>query len=91
MLYIIALENAFKHGVEKLTENAYIHINISTGAENILFEIENNFEKPTTENDSGIGLDNLKQRLQLLYPKKHQLTIKKNDSVYKLSLKLETK
>lgn len=91
LLYIIALENAFKHGVEKLTENAYIHINISTDAENILFEIENNFEKPTTEIDSGIGLDNLKQRLQLLYPKKHQLTIKKNDSVYKLSLKLETK
>jgi len=89
LLYIIALENAFKHGVERLTENAYIHINITTEGSAILFEIENNFEKPETAQNSGIGLDNLKQRLQLLYPKKHQLTIKSNDSVYKLSLKLE--
>ena len=91
LLYIIALENAFKHGVEKLTENAYIHINISTDNGSIRFEIKNNFEKPETECDTGIGLDNLKQRLQLMYPKKHLLTINNNDSVYKLSLKLDTK
>jgi sensor histidine kinase YesM len=90
LLYIIALENAFKHGVEKLTENAYIHINISTDARNIRFEIENNFEKPATKHDYGIGLDNLKQRLQLVYPKKHQLNIKSSDAVYALSLNLET-
>jgi LytS/YehU family sensor histidine kinase len=90
LLYIIALENAFKHGVEKLTENAYIHINISTENETILFEIENNFEQSETHLATGIGLENLKQRLHLLYPKKHQLQINKSDSVYKLSLKLET-
>lgn len=90
LLYIIALENAFKHGVEKLTENAYIHINISTDDGNIRFKIENNFEKLETKHDYGIGLDNLKQRLKLLYPKKHQLNIKISESVYKLSLNLET-
>lgn len=90
LLYIIALENAFKHGVEKLTENAYIHIHISTDNDRICFEIENNFEIPETKQDSGIGLDNLKQRLQLLYPNKHLLTIENGDSVYKLALKLNT-
>jgi LytS/YehU family sensor histidine kinase len=90
LLYIIPLENAFKHGVEKLTGNAYIHMNISTGNGSIFFEIENNFEKLETIQDFGIGLNNLKQRLQLLYPKKHQLTIENTDSVYKLSLKLDT-
>lgn len=90
LLYIIALENAFKHGVEKLTENAYIHIIISTDNGSVIFEIENNFEIPETEHNPGIGLNNLKQRLRLLYPKKHQLTIKNNDSVYKLALKLDT-
>ena len=90
LLYIIALENAFKHGVEKLTENAYIHINITTDKGIILFEIENNFEQSGKNSATGIGLENLKQRLQLLYPKKHQLLIKKSDSVYKLSLKLKT-
>lgn len=91
LLYIIALENAFKHGAEKLTENAYIHINISTNDGAILFEIENNFEKPESKQDVGIGLDNLKQRLQLLYPKKHQLIIESNNSVYKFILKLDAK
>jgi len=91
LLYVIALENAFKHGVEKLTENAYIYINITTDAESILFEIKNNFEKPDIKHNSGIGLDNLKQRLDLLYPKKHQLTFEKSDAVYKLSLKIDTK
>ncbi|WP_091434269.1 sensor histidine kinase [Flavobacterium degerlachei] len=90
LLYIIALENAFKHGVEKLTENAYIHIIISTDNGSILFEIENNFEKPDTKQNAGIGLHNLKQRLQLLYPKKYQLTIENRDSIFKLTLKIET-
>ena len=91
LLYIIALENAFKHGVEKLTENAYIHIGLITENGNILFEIENNFEKPESNQEVGIGLDNLKQRLQLLYPKKHQLIIESSNSVYKFTLKLEAK
>ncbi|WP_425658865.1 sensor histidine kinase [Tenacibaculum ascidiaceicola] len=91
LLYIIALENAFKHGVEKLTENAYIHIKISTDDGIVSFEIENNFEKKETKQGMGIGLENLKQRLQLLYPRKHQLTIKSINSVYNLSLKLDTK
>jgi len=91
LLYIIALENAFKHGAEKLTENAYIHINISTNNGTIIFEIENNFEKLESKQDFGIGLDNLKQRLQLLYPKKHKLIIESNNSVYKFILKLDAK
>ncbi len=77
--------------MEKLKENAYIHIKINTDDGIVSFEIENNFEKPETKHNTGIGLENLKQRLQLLYPKKHQLTIENNDSVYKLSLKLDTK
>ena len=91
LLYIIALENAFKHGAEKLTENAYIHINISTNNGTIIFDIENNFEKLESKQDFGIGLDNLKQRLQLLYPKKHKLIIESNNSVYKFILKLDAK
>ena len=91
LLYIIALENAFKHGVEKLTENAYIHINILAENNSILFEIENNYEQLKTNSEAGIGLKNLKQRLKLLYPKKHQITIDKSDTVYKLVIKIDTK
>lgn len=88
LLFIIPLENAFKHGVERLTEDAYIHINIKTDNDLICFDIENNFEARKSQTP-GIGLNNLKQRLKLLYPNKHQMKIDITDSIYKLQLKIE--
>ncbi len=38
---------------------------------------------------TGIGIQNLKQRLKLLYPNKHKIQIEVNDSIYKLALKIE--
>ncbi|WP_272149578.1 sensor histidine kinase [Tenacibaculum aiptasiae] len=90
LLLIIPIENAFKHGVERITENAYIHINLRTNNNTIYFEIENNFDAQEPHHKIGIGLDNLKQRLQLLYPNKHNLRIEINNSIYKLGLKIET-
>ena len=82
LLFIILLENAFKHGVEKLTQNAYIYIDISSQMNTILFSIENNFEENTAKGHKGIGLENLHQRLELLYPNQHTLTFSKNQSTY---------
>jgi len=89
LLFIIPLENAFKHGVESLTENAYIHIRMSIDNGVIHFEIENNFEKTEVNKSVGIGIDNLKQRLELLYPNKHKIQIEVKDSIYKFNLKIE--
>ncbi len=91
LLLIIPLENAFKHGVERLTEDAYIHINLETDGGMIHFDIENNFGTPEATSTIGIGLDNLKQRLKLLYPGKHKIHIEVHEDMYKLSLKIETK
>lgn len=90
LLFIVPLENAFKHGVERITQNAYIHINLRADNNIIHFEIENNFEARETNHKIGIGLDNLKQRLQLLYPNKHNLRIEAKNSIYKLNLKIKT-
>jgi LytS/YehU family sensor histidine kinase len=90
LLYIILLENAFKHGVERLTEDAYIHIEIESTSLGVSFTIENNFEENTdTEHSKGIGLDNLKQRLNLIYPDKHSLNIEESNLVYKATLVIE--
>ncbi|MEA5427881.1 sensor histidine kinase [Arcicella lustrica] len=89
LLFIIPLENAFKHGVESLTEDAYIHINIKIDAHIVYFDIENNFEVQESSPTAGIGIQNLKQRLKLLYPNKHKIQIEVNDSIYKLALKIE--
>jgi len=84
LLFIILLENAFKHGVENLRENAFIKINLITSQNQILFVIENNYEK--TKNESGIGLKNLQRRLELIYPNQHELTFEITENVHQVKL-----
>lgn len=89
LLFIILLENAFKHGVENLRENAFVYINILTFKNEIRFTIENNFDSSEKPKQSGIGLKNLKRRLELVYPNKHTLSLSVSENVYKAQLTLQ--
>ena len=91
LLFIILLENAFKHGVENLRENAYVHINLVGGENEIIFTIENNFDPEEQVVEGGIGLKNLKRRLDLVYKKRHKLSISSVNDIYKVQLTLKTK
>lgn len=88
LLFINLLENAFKHGVETLTENAFIKMELTNNADFIYFSIENNFDKKESNQTKGIGLTNLKRRLSLLYPKTHQLEFTHQSNIYKVTLKV---
>ena len=89
LLFIILLENAFKHGVENLRENAFVHINLKSENNQIFFDIENNFD-PTIETEhKGIGLDNLSRRLELVYPKNHRLSFSKTDDIFRAHLNIK--
>jgi len=88
LLYIILLENAFKHGIETLTENAFIHINLYEDTDFIYFKIENNFDPKEISEAKGIGLTNLKRRLALIYSKKHELDFCQENNIYKATLKI---
>ncbi|MCX7548100.1 histidine kinase [Xanthomarina sp. F1114] len=88
LLYIILLENAFKHGIETLTENAFIHINLKEETDFIIFSIENNFDPNEISSSNGIGLQNLKRRLSLLYKNKHELQVDVLNNLYKTTLKI---
>ena len=90
LLFIVPLENAFKHGVESLREGAYIHASVKTDIQNekLVFEISNNFEEKNPDSEKGIGLANLRQRLELLYPDQHQLDIVKGENEFKITLQL---
>lgn len=91
LLFINLLENAFKHGAETLTEHAYIHLKLLSKPEQLIFTIENNFEKEAVKKKSrkGIGIENLKRRLDLLFPNSHYYqTISKNN-VYKTYVKIQ--
>jgi sensor histidine kinase YesM len=88
LLFINLLENAFKHGVETLEEDAFIKINLTNDAKIIYFSIENNFDETKKNQPKGIGLTNLKRRLSLLYPKKHTLEFTRQSNIYNVTLKI---
>ncbi|MEH6538241.1 MAG: sensor histidine kinase [Psychroserpens sp.] len=86
LLFIILLENAFKHGVENLREDAYVNVHISTEGNDIQFTVENNFDSTTISKNPGIGLKNLKRRLELGYLNKHSLSFTSTNDIYKVDL-----
>ena len=91
LLFIIFLENAFKHGLEQNHETGYIHMNLEGNPEQIHFRIENNFMPELKTSTTGIGLSNLKRRLDLTYPKKYELNISSENNVYSAELKIKLK
>jgi hypothetical protein len=88
LLFIILLENAFKHGIETLSENAYIHLNLTETDDSIIFEIENNYDLDEINTEHGIGLENLQRRLSLLYKNKYKMLVTNENETYKVSLNI---
>jgi len=90
MLLIPFVENAFKHGVGMII-NPTIDIDLHTTNNKIIFEVKNKVNRQYKEEKdgaSGIGLANVKRRLELLYPDNHQLTIKDEDQFYGIYLEI---
>lgn len=89
LLFIIMVENAFKHGVEKLRMDAFVKIHLKATMQHVDFEIENNFDVEDTGGPEGIGLNNLRQRLELVYLNRHKLEISSNHhDIYKIRLRI---
>ncbi len=91
LLFISLIENAFKHGVSA-TKPSTIDINMTCDDATVLFSVENNnFPKKTDDKSgSGIGLQNLEKRLELLYPDKFSFETILNDDRFLVTLKIET-
>ena len=55
----------------------------------LFFKIENQYESEEEKSPNGIGLENLKNRLELIYPKNHVLQIKKINEIYSVTLEIQ--
>lgn len=86
LLYLSFVENAFKHGAEKTNGHIEIRISIETTTEHAIFMVENQFSEKLHDSRSGIGLENIKRQLELNYPNRYSLGIKKADSWFKVKL-----
>jgi len=89
MLLIPFVENAFKHGTG-MVENPLIDISLQAMDNKLTFIVKNKYieEDKAKDKVSGIGLTNVKRRLQLLYGKNHDLKIKKTDGLFSITLQL---
>ncbi len=92
LLLIPFIENAFKHSKIEDIEKNWIKIKLNIEGSTLLFETINSLPEEHFVKDKvgGIGLKNVKRRLEILYPEKHQLIIDSSDKqVFKVNLKIE--
>lgn len=93
LVLITFLENAFKHGAKGNTGKVRIRVKLLAGQEEIYFRLENtkglvdNVE-PEDE-QSGLGLENVRRRLDLLYPGRHKLEITEEEENFIVSLQMK--
>ena len=94
LLFIPFIENAFKHGIS-YREKSFIHISLKLEDNKILFSVKNSIgkqiDKEINENHSGIGLENVKKRLNLLFPERYRLNIESNDAEFDVYLEIDLK
>ncbi len=92
MLLIPFVENAFKHGIS-FREPCHIKITMEVKEKTLYFDVYNNKhmrpESDPEKDKSGIGLMNVKQRLKLLYPAKHELIIRETTKDFFVHLTLQ--
>ncbi len=90
LLLIPFVENAFKHVSSHAGKINFINFELSRSNGQFIFLAENSKDMERTNDPySGIGLANVKRRLELLYPGKHELSISEENYIYKVHLKLE--
>lgn len=83
------IENAFKHSPKKKSRQSLITIRTSVTGNVFLLEVTNTLHHDTTSGlPGGIGLENVKKRLKLLYPGKYDLTVTKTEELFTVILKL---
>jgi two-component system LytT family sensor kinase len=90
LLLLPFVENTFKHGASKMTDNAWIKVRISTEGGRLFFHLSNGMPpgNGTMRTRGGIGLANVRKRLALLYPDSHELEISSDTNIYTVQLNI---
>jgi len=89
LLFFPLIENSFKHGIKGATSQSFVHIDLQMTEDHVTLIVENN--KGITDDlekkeYKGIGLANVKKRLEMIYPGNHQLKITDGNDTFKVEL-----
>ena len=90
LLWLPVLENAFKHGARAVSKDVYVHFEF-TIAKGLLTINCTNMDKgsATAPTDAGIGLANLRKRLLLLYPGRHEISAGRNNGQFIVHISIQ--
>ena len=86
LLLLPFVENAFKHGIED--NSGWITINLKVVASTLFLKVENSCAAVSKQKGSGLGLANVRRRLELAYPGSHELAIHQASDVFEAELSL---
>lgn len=94
LLLIAFVENAFKHGLKGSTEPAYIQISADVLAGKFVFRVENSLRAKhavaeAEKKSGGIGLDNVRRRLDILYDGQYELITQATETTYTVTLTIQ--
>ena len=93
LILLSIVENAFKHGVSGETENAKIRINVEQFNDSFVFEVFNTKSDVKLDDEmdytKGIGIENVKKQLDLVYSDRYIFEVEESDNSYKVNLKLD--
>ena len=91
LLFIVLLENAFKHGVDATDQSSWLKAEMKFSDNKLLFSCSNSIDarQSNKQQVGGVGLENLQRRLELIYPQRHQLTINQSRDKFSVELTLE--
>jgi sensor histidine kinase YesM len=92
MLLLPLVENSFKHGIKGDTGDTFIRIKLSQQMNRVHFTIENNkgISAEPREKAGGVGLENIRSRLKLIYPDNYTFDVNDNGLTFKVELTINT-
>ena len=90
LILITFIENAFKHGVSYQHES-FIEVKMAIEGDSLIFECRNSKAEVSNEEKGGVGLSNVRKRLDLLYEQNYTLSIHDEPQVYTVELTLPLK
>jgi len=94
LMFIPFLENSFKHGLDNQIKSGFVNIELNLHENSVELDITNSKTpsiptKHKGKKSGGIGLENVKRRLKLLYPQKHVLEIEDKPNTFKVFLNIQ--
>ena len=90
MVFQPFIENAFKHGAAKQLGKVWIEIEMTVQGSRLLFEVSNSADfSVRSDPGGGIGVANIKRRLELLYPGRHAFVEKREQATHSISLSMD--